>query len=130
MGRFYSTSAKQYLLTKRIDNLTLPNQRSNDEDILADCMIVSKAKGLQKRRQDEVLSVQSYRDTIDNNESTKLDIYNFKKYMFDIFITKTRRSILSKGTSKRIFLEDMRQNESHWSLPLFLKKIEEEDETM
>ena len=74
--------------------------------------------------------VEAYKSTIDTNESTKLDIYNFKKYMFDIFITKTRRSILSKGNTKRIYLENMRQNDSHWSLPLFLKKMEEEDETV
>ena len=93
---------------------------------------MSKAKGLQKRRQDEVLSVQAYKNTIDTNESAKLEVYNFKKFMFDIFITKTRRSILSKGTTKRIFLQDMRRNDSHWSLPLFLKKMgeEEDDETI
>ena len=90
-------------------------------------MIVQKAKGLQKRRQNEVLSVQAFRDTVDNNESTKIDIFNFKKMFWEIFITKTRRSILSKGTVKRIFLEDMKLNDSHWSIPLFLKKwIEDE----
>ena len=94
-------------------------------------MIISKAKGLQKRRQNEVLSVQAFKDTIDNAESTKIDIYNFKKYFWDIFVTKTRRSILSKGTTKRIFLEDMKTNNSHLSIPLYLKKwIEEEDETI
>ena len=121
LSRFISTSPKQYLITKRIDDLLLPCST----DTLPDCMLLSRAKGLQKRRHD-CLSTQAFMDTINTSESTRIDVYNFRRFYFNVFLTKTRRRILSKGCTKRVFLPHMMTDDSHFSLPIFIKKLAEE----
>ena len=115
-----STSPKQYIILELAKDLSLPL----DNDTVAETTSFKKAKGVHRGLIAEQLTIEDFRSVgIVGDQGRRVDQYSFKKYMFDVFLHKTRRLILSRGNTKRLFLQPYKTEESFFSLPLFAKHL-------
>ena len=115
-----STSPKQYLLLTLDEDLTLPLSNRN----VPEKTLFKKAKGVRRGIIADSLSTEDFIEVgVLNHPSRSMDSYGFKKFMFTVFLNKTHKKLLSRGNTKRLFLEHSRTDESFFSLPLFVKHI-------
>ena len=116
-----STSPKQYVILELPQDLELPVP----DDIIPELTTLKKAKGVHRGLIAEQLSKDDYISVgVLGHESRRVSQYGFKKHLFSIFLNKTKRVLLSRGNSKRIFCAcSRRNNESFFSLPLFVRRL-------
>ena len=115
-----STSPKQYVILELLSDLSLPL----DNDTVPEMVSFKKAKGVHRGLIAEELSTADFYNVgVTGQAARRVDQYSFKKYMFNIFLNKTRRLILSRGNTKRLFLQPYKTKESFFSLPLFAKHL-------
>lgn len=115
-----STSPKQYVILELPQDLELPVP----DDIIPEITTLKKAKGVHRGLIAEQLSKDDFISVgVFGHDSRRVSQYGFKKYLFSIFLNKTKRVLLSRGNSKRIFCAHSRRNESFFSLPLFVRHL-------
>ena len=115
-----STSPKQYVILELAEELELPVS----DDIIPEVTTLKKAKGVHRGLIAEQLSINDYIDVgVLARPSRRVSQYGFKKQQFSIFLNKTKRVLLSRGNTKRIFCAYSRRNESFFSLPLFVRHL-------
>ena len=120
-----STSPKQYILLELLRDLSLP-LNEDDASIIPEKTVIKKAKGLHRGLIAEELSTDDFLNVgVLGHDSRRVNQYTFKKHMFNIFLNKTNRVLLSRGNSKRLFFANSRTKESFFSLPLFTKHLPE-----
>ena len=121
-----STSPKQYILLELLRDLSLPLDTEDDSSIIPEKTAFKRAKGLHRGLIAEELSMNDFINVgVLGHDSRRVDQFTFKKHMFDIFLNKANRILLSRGNSKRLFLANSKTKESFFSLPLFTKHLPE-----
>ena len=111
---------QQYLLTKIKHPLFLPideNQR------VPDTVSYKRCKGI-RRAYHKYITTELFLDTcIEDITPERKEIYSFKKHFCDIYLSKTRKVLLTKGSTKRAFFLPMKTEESYLSFPLFIRAM-------
>ena len=87
-------------------------------------MKLRKAKGIkQSVAMHRMPSDHFQKVTMEQMESHKAIQTSLKRHKFEMFLIQTRKTLLSYGTTKRIFYDEMRRANYHFSVPIHFKQF-------
>ena len=117
-----SPSPKQYALLELKKDLALPLTKENDTPF--EHVTKKRAKGVKRGIIQDTLSENDfYAVSVLGHQSRSVTSFGFKKFFFNIFLNESKRQLLTRGNSKRIFFPSSRLNESYFSFPLFVPRL-------
>ena len=90
---------------------------------IPDTLAYKRCKGI-RRAYHEFITPELFVDTCVEDQTTeRMQIYSFKKHFFEVFLSQTRKQLLTKGSTKRNFFLPMKKPDSFFSFPLFMKAL-------
>ena len=112
----------QYIILEIEKDLMLP--LANQSDDALEFISIKKAKGVKRGIIQDTLTKEDYHAVgVLGHTSRSVTSYGFKKFAFNIFLNLSKRRLLTRGNSKRIFFPSSQGNESFFSFPLFVKEL-------
>ena len=105
---FYSTSSKQYCLRRKGDKAA---------DII-------KCKGVRRSAMKRSVNAKTFKlVTRYNRESDKATIFSIKRHDFNLYLTFTKKRLLSRYSNKRFFRDKFSDKNQYFGFPLHLCNI-------
>ena len=108
---------QQYIITRAMPDVKLPNQNKDSE------VMTKKVKGLPRSRHSNVSFLDFSNITIENKPTRSVVTASLKKTKFRIYLIKSRKKLLSRFSTKRLFSEKYKTNNSFFSFPLNWKGV-------
>ena len=122
ISKIITSSPKQYVILELEKDLCLPIL--NTEHQTPETTSVKRCKGISKSIIKSDLNAQDFYNVgVLAQPSRSVTQYHLKRHLFNIYLHKTRKVLLSRGNTKRIFFGGSRTKDSFFSLPLFARHL-------